>query len=263
MNTKMDTKRIDITELKKLWTDKNRIEKGSNIPFRQKIVDELAYSFAIGDFYYYVVDFSTLQMLYVSESVKQVLGVEAPYFTVDKILDIMHPEDVRMMRVKEEAAMNFLFNKIKPEDIPEYKVIYMMRILDKNGNYKKILHQARAIRMSDNNKIEWVLGIHSDISGLGIPFDHKISLLSHSRPSFIAMDPNELTYEDHSIPQLFTKQEQKIIFLLAEGKKPGEIAVLLHLSEHTVKTHRKNILQKSGRKNTPELIAFCIREGII
>ncbi|MFO7674052.1 MAG: LuxR C-terminal-related transcriptional regulator, partial [Lutibacter sp.] len=62
---------------------------------------------------------------------------------------------------------------------------------------------------------------------------------------------------------LFTKREIEIIIQLAQGENFKEIAALLFVSPYTIKTHRKNILKKSGCKNTAELIAKCIHEGII
>jgi DNA-binding NarL/FixJ family response regulator len=51
-----------------------------------------------------------------------------------------------------------------------------------------------------------------------------------------------------------TKREKEIIELLAQGKKNKEIATHLFLSEHTVKTHRKNIAEKLGVDGLNELI---------
>lgn len=51
-----------------------------------------------------------------------------------------------------------------------------------------------------------------------------------------------------------TRREKEIIELLAQGKKNKEIATQLFLSEHTVKTHRKNIAEKLGTDGLNELI---------
>jgi DNA-binding NarL/FixJ family response regulator len=51
-----------------------------------------------------------------------------------------------------------------------------------------------------------------------------------------------------------TRREKEIIELLAQGKKNKEIATELFLSEHTVKTHRKNIAEKLGTDGLNELV---------
>lgn len=59
------------------------------------------------------------------------------------------------------------------------------------------------------------------------------------------------------------KREIEVIRLMSEGLTSEEIAKKLHLSIHTVKTHRKNILRKTGLKSTPDLIVHAINHQLI
>lgn len=52
----------------------------------------------------------------------------------------------------------------------------------------------------------------------------------------------------------FTKRELDIIKLISNGHSTKSIASVLFLSEHTIETHRKNILKKSGLKNMISVI---------
>ena len=54
-----------------------------------------------------------------------------------------------------------------------------------------------------------------------------------------------------------------IVRLLAKGMASKQIAATLYISKHTVDTHRRNLLKKTNTKNTLELTAACIREGVI
>jgi DNA-binding NarL/FixJ family response regulator len=66
---------------------------------------------------------------------------------------------------------------------------------------------------------------------------------------------NTPSIRDHFTNNLkLTRREKEIIELLAKGKKNKEIATELFLSEHTVKTHRKNIAEKLGSDGLNELI---------
>jgi DNA-binding CsgD family transcriptional regulator len=62
---------------------------------------------------------------------------------------------------------------------------------------------------------------------------------------------------------MFSKREIEIIRLISEGYETKEIMEQLFISEDTVKTHRKNILRKSGCKNSAELVARSLSEGWI
>lgn len=60
-----------------------------------------------------------------------------------------------------------------------------------------------------------------------------------------------------------SEREIEVIRLLAKGLKSQEIAERLFLSRHTVDTHRRRILQKTGSKNTADLIQFAIKCNLV
>lgn len=60
-----------------------------------------------------------------------------------------------------------------------------------------------------------------------------------------------------------SEREIEVITLIAEGLTSKEIADRLFISEHTVKTHRKNIFKKLNLKGTEALIQFAMNERII
>lgn len=60
-----------------------------------------------------------------------------------------------------------------------------------------------------------------------------------------------------------SQREKEIIGRLAEGLSSKQIADRLGLSKHTVDTHRRNLIRKTGAKNTLELAAYCVKNGIV
>ena len=65
-----------------------------------------------------------------------------------------------------------------------------------------------------------------------------------------------------ALPKL-TKREKEILRFLAQGKTSSQIADELFLSPLTVDTHRKNLLQKFGAKNTVEAVNIALKNNII
>ncbi|MGC4023529.1 MAG: response regulator transcription factor [Cyclobacteriaceae bacterium] len=63
--------------------------------------------------------------------------------------------------------------------------------------------------------------------------------------------------------QILSKQETKILRLVAVGKTSEEIAEELAISELTVKVHRRNMMKKLGSNNSAELISIGFSKGII
>lgn len=60
-----------------------------------------------------------------------------------------------------------------------------------------------------------------------------------------------------------TKRELEIIKLIADEYSGPEIAEHLFISINTVETHRKNMIQKLGVKNTIGLVKYAIKHGLI
>ena len=60
-----------------------------------------------------------------------------------------------------------------------------------------------------------------------------------------------------------TKRETEIICLVAKGKQNEEISLLLFLSIHTVKTHRKNIFKKLNISSIADLVRFAFENHLL
>lgn len=56
---------------------------------------------------------------------------------------------------------------------------------------------------------------------------------------------------------LITKREKEILIQFAEGKSNKEIGEFLKISTGTVEKHRRNMLEKTGARDTTALIHFC------
>jgi len=66
-----------------------------------------------------------------------------------------------------------------------------------------------------------------------------------------------------SLPNNLTAREYEVLQLIALGKSNKELAEELFISIKTVETHKTNILQKLGLKNTAEVVRYAIKNKII
>lgn len=62
---------------------------------------------------------------------------------------------------------------------------------------------------------------------------------------------------------VFTKREKEVLALIAEGLTNQEIADQLFISQLTVISHRKSLLEKTESKNTAQLIKYCFEFGLL
>jgi DNA-binding NarL/FixJ family response regulator len=76
---------------------------------------------------------------------------------------------------------------------------------------------------------------------------------------FLAGIEDTLRGED----EFFSKREREVLELMAKGHSSRKIAENLFITEKTVESHRKNMIQKAKVKNTAELIAYASARGFL
>ena len=60
-----------------------------------------------------------------------------------------------------------------------------------------------------------------------------------------------------------SEREVDVLLGICRGLSTQEIADKLFLSKRTVDTHRANILEKTGSKNTASLVVYAIKNNLI
>jgi len=89
-------------------------------------------------------------------------------------------------------------------------------------------------------------------------------------PQIISQKLAKLIKKKHHLNQLrypqllnLTRREKEILKLISEEMTNVEIAEKLFVSPRTIDTHRRNLLQKIGAKNTVGLVKFAFRTKLI
>jgi len=67
----------------------------------------------------------------------------------------------------------------------------------------------------------------------------------------------------HVLPTVLTVRETEILTLLASGYSTQKVADQLHLSPHTVHTHRKSIIKKLNIKSPTEFVIYAMDFGLV
>ena len=248
-----------------VWRSGNQVQQPNDKTGFQELINKMTVLFSIGPFYYFVMNMADLKVEMVSDSVQNVLGIKPETFDLQSLFGLYHPEDLQKLHEKEDIIGDFLYNEATIEGAFSFKGVYLKRLRHRDGSYKTILHQAMALNVSDDGKIQQSLIIQTDVTHLNIPVDHKVSLIAlDDGPSYYAMEKGAyFNLNETKKETAFTNREVEIIRKISEGLDFNEIGEQLHISPHTVRAHKRNIFKKSGCKNSAELITKCIREGVI
>lgn len=223
-----------------------------------------------GKSYYYIVNFHTLELELISESVEAFTGQQPDKVTMGKLLSLAHPDEIDKIHRKEQVIQSFFMDYLQDHERLDYKIMYTYKNKQPGGTTKTMLQQATILSLSDDGRPLHVFGIHIDITHLNVPSTEIVSFINtKDGPSFYNLstatgvfDPNELV-EMQQLKNIITKRELEIVKLLSIGKCSSEIAEILTISPHTVRTHKKNMLEKIKCNNSTHLVAMCITEGLI
>lgn len=246
-----------------LWRQANQVKTDTSL--RSDLVnDVIASIFSPGEHYYFILDFFDLQFTYVHPAVEKIVGCKPDELTFPLLFEKMHPDDAAQIQRKEAAATEFFYQRITPEKIPLYKSTYTFRLNDGKGGWKNILHQSIALQVAENGHIHYTLCVHADITYLNLLPDDRISFIGiNGEPSYYALSTDPATFLAPKADITLSPREQDVVRLLAAGLSSKEIAGKLYLSSHTIDTHRRNLLKKTGTKNTLELAVECLKKGLI
>ena len=113
----------------------------------------------------------------------------------------------------------------------------------------------------DASAEELIAAVRALHEGLIVAAPHLFSRLLANRPQ--AGEALVFNTPDRALVEALTARETEVLQLLAQGLANKQIAVLLSISEHTVKFHVSSIYAKLGAANRTEAVRLGARQGLI
>ena len=125
-------------------------------------------------------------------------------------------------------------------------------------------HQIEAITMLNNTP---VVGIQSVLCDEEIVRRFNASVTIFSSPEDIERIVSEVAEQpsEHNISESheLSERERDVLILVARGFTNKEIASELNISPHTVISHRKNIVHKTGIRSVAGLTVYAVLNKLI
>jgi len=204
-----------------------------------------------------VFDMLHMKTLFVSQGCIKMLGVQPEYLTSYHLKEATHPDDLK----RSELALVKLF-KISHELFVAKKgemvISSNFRMRSPGGNYINQLIQGYLFFSLLPIETVYMIHINTDISWC--------KKMKHGYHYYVGNDLSYFRYPDEKLlmtGNIFSDREFEIIKLVQQGFDSEQIADKLFLSKHTVHTHRKNILDKTGKAHISELIYDLHERGLL
>jgi DNA-binding CsgD family transcriptional regulator len=209
------------------------------------------------DQFFYFGDLIQFQILFTSKRSLDLLGVEPADLSPLKFYQAIHPDEMERNVLYKNVLTKIAHKLFLAEK--GYKLL-STNFLAKNakGKYINVLSQFFIYYSEVPYKSVFVFKVHTNIEW------YKKHKKDHH--CYLGEDLSKFKYPDEELlcmTTLFTKREFDIIHLLEKGYSTEKIAEALFLSPNTIKTHRRNMLHKSGKANIPELIFDLREQGLL
>jgi DNA-binding CsgD family transcriptional regulator len=208
-----------------------------------------------------IVDLSTFKSLYVSPSIKQVIGYQPSDYSIPFLIKNFCPADSE----NNTKFISLINTNQTVEDISERssnQYVTSYRFYHKDQYYVWLENRMIFLAYNQNGKPAITFTIISKIDHIKANDN-----LSYTR---LKLNPKSLKYsiEDYlEFPpegtELFDETGLAIVKGLINGLDNREIAKSLGISEHTLSDYRKRLLKKTWCENTCELVHFAIRNKLV
>ena len=207
--------------------------------------------------FFLIFDMINMKVEFSTKGTIELLGIDPENITPYHFKEATHPDDLK----RNELGIAKLF-KIAHEFFVAKKgeilISTNFRFRNLKGIYSDQLVQCYLFYSPVPNNAVYLVNINTDIS-----WYKKFKNGFHY---YIGNDLSNFRYPDEKLLRLshsFSAREFEIIRLIKGGLDSEQIANKLYLSKYTINTHRKNILDKTGKAHISELIYALTEQGLL
>ena len=207
-------------------------------------------------YFLYIYNYSEGRVVY-SHGFQEILGYPDDEMDIEHMFRILHPDDAPVVARLNQCALEAMSKIRNPANLHDLclSVDYRMRKAD--GQYIRVFDQTAVFEVDGpSGKVHSTFSLCKDISAI-----KSINTIGWQAHGFEFLDfepPEGSANRVHYRP---TNREMDVLKKIAEGQGTKAIADDLYISPMTVATHRRNLLQRTGMKNTAELVKHASEAG--
>jgi len=182
------------------------------------------------------------------------LGHEEPVCDVFELHKLIHPEDIGEVLLLSSAVIETL-KIFAPTPVDDVIFVLDYRMRKGNGDYVRILRQSSCLESSEELGLISHVSLCTDITNLKLhgPVNWRFEG-SRQRMFKDLLEKKRATLPQKLGSSSLSIREQEILHLISQGMRSQDIAEKIHVSVHTVNTHRRNMLKKLEVNTMAELM---------
>jgi DNA-binding CsgD family transcriptional regulator len=207
-----------------------------------------------------LIDYANRRYAYISEHCQEIISSakdELEKFELQINKGRFHPDDKVIFDEQVFQDITSFLLQVPPTDIERYRFSYTHHYFRSDGSISHYLQQGTFLSSNDTGIPTLNLLLFTDVGDFKT--DDTMTLII----SYLTVDSGYVKVFSKSYSQVesskLSSREREIIKLCMDGLSSNAIAAKLGLSIHTVKNHKRNIMEKTSTRKMAELINMAIK----
>lgn len=208
-------------------------------------------------------DHSNMEFIFVKNS-KGLFQFSSKQFLekgINSVIELIHPEDLpRQPKIFGDFFK--IYFSIPVLERKKFTFCNDFRCLGQDKKYRWLLQEIHFIEMTPSGKPKLSVSTYTDITFMKLDSFLNLYIGRYNENGQYNIKTH-FSYPLEIKKLNLTTKEMEILRLIAEGYLSKHIADQLNISFHTVNTHRRNMLKKTGTRTSSELVTLAKDYGII
>lgn len=207
--------------------------------------------------FFLVGDLLQTRIIYTSSRCFQLIGRKPSELDLIDFINATHQDDLNRYYLCRAKMVN-MAKELYLAEKGSALLSTNLRLRNSDGGYSQILFQEYLYFVSIPYKSVFILQVHTNIDWW--------KPMKHFFHHYVGDDISYFRYPDTRLLNTgicFSDREFEILRLIGSGMSSEQIAEKLIISVNTVSTHRKNIIEKTGKRNISELIYELQNNGVM
>lgn len=197
--------------------------------------------------------------------------IDPSFLSRKGIIAILHEMGQKECTVTESETLTDLtyepesYYFINAAELIETDRIKLVKCLEKIRHKGLLITTAQDtafVKLAMDMGVKIIISTHDSEQDLRLAVQHLMNNARYYSSEILDAVFYEVNQQEE-VDSGLSKREFEILQMIARGHSSKNIAEQLFLSVHTVNSHRKNILKKTGVKSPAALIVYAMENGIV
>jgi len=207
--------------------------------------------------FFIISDLLHIKILFTSNLSAKIIGVKPEEVTFYHFLDRTYPEQLERHNLQ-KAKMFRLGNDFFIAGKGSMLLSTSFKLRNHEDIYRNCFMQCYIFFREVPYKTAYMLLVTTDIE--------RVKKSGDGFHYYVGGDLNKFRFPDEKLlrnGRIFSSRELQIISLVAKGLNSDQISKIIHISKHTVNTHRRNILIKTKKESINRVIFDLKEQGLL